>query len=167
MQKTMKWVVVAVLLGAIIVIMGSCQKGAATDETGDDTSHLPTRVHRSVEITFDKETGQWVVPTVEVARTERVQFTAGDRMVWMLFPGDLNYVEGDGTFLKTRHLLAVTIVQGGHAVIEVPEYFPNPDINQTIRYSVMIMMKNGDQPEDWQYVHGENPPPGMIIPKKR
>jgi hypothetical protein len=167
MQKTMQWVVVAVLLGAIIVIMGSCQQGAATDKKVGDTSRSATRIHHSVEITFDKDTGQWVVPTVEVARTERVQFTAGDRNVWMLFPADFNYVKGNGTFSKTRNLLAVTIPRGGGAVIEVPEYFPNPDINQTIRYSVMMMMKNGDQPEDWQYVHGKNPPPGMTIPKKR
>jgi hypothetical protein len=153
-QKTVKWVVVAALIGAIIVIIGLCQQGEATVKP------------QEVEITFNEEKGHWQLPPITVPRTGRVRFDAKDKMVWMLFPGDFNYVEGKGTFCKSSNLLAIAIGRDGYAVIEVPDYFPNPDIEQTITYSVMIMKNNGKDAMDWQYAHGNNPPPRMIIPKK-
>ena len=150
----MKWVVVAALLGAIIVIMGLCQKGGATVKP------------QEVKISYNEEKGQWQLPPIDVPRTGQVLFTAEDTMMWMLFPVDLNYVEGKGTFSKTENLLAIAIDREGYAVIEVPDYFPNPEIEQTITYSVMFMKNNGKDEMDWQYAHGKNPPPKIIIPKK-
>lgn len=152
MQKTVQWIVMAVFLGAIIVILGLCQKGAATVKP------------QEVEITFNEEKGHWQLPPITVPRGGRVRFDAKNKKVWMLFPGDFNYVEGKGTFCKSSDLLAITIDRDGYAVIEVPEYFPNPDIEQTITYSVMLMKNHGKEQSDWQYAHGKNPPPKMIIP---
>jgi len=163
-QKTVKSVVVAALLGAIIIIMGSCQQGMATDEKPGEDPEAATLTIQNVEIILNEKTGNWELPTLTVPRKHRIQFNAGDRMVWMLFPGDFDYVKGKGTFCKTENLLAVTIVPNGYAVIGVPEYFPNPDRKQTIRYSVMFMERDGESWGDWKYAHGPNTPPGMIIP---
>jgi len=163
-QKTVKSVVVAALLGAIIIIMGSCQQGMATDEKPGEDPTAATLKIQNVEIILNEKTGNWELPTLTVPRKHRIQFNAGDRMVWMLFPGDFDYVEGEGTFCKTENLLAVTVVPNGYAVIKVPEYFPNPDREQTIRYSVMFMERDGESWGDWKYAHGPNTPPGMIIP---
>lgn len=152
MQKSVQWVIVAALLGAIIVIVGVCQKGGAAIQP------------QEVKISFNEAKGQWQLPQIEVPRTGQVRFTAEDKTMWMLFPGDLNYVEGKGTFSKSANLLAIAIDRDGYAVIEVPDYFPNPEIEQTITYSVMIMKDNGKEAKDWQYAHGENPPPRMIVP---
>jgi hypothetical protein len=163
-QKTVKNVVVAALLGAIIIIMGSCQQGMATDETPGEDQQAATEEFQDIDIILNEESGNWELPTVRVRRTHRIRFNAGDRMVWMLFPGDFDYVRGKGSFCKTANLLAVTVVPNGYAVIEVPEYFPNPDREQTIRYSVMFMERGGEKWGDWKYAHGPNTPPGMIIP---
>jgi len=151
-QKTVKWVVVAALLGAIIVIIGLCRQGSATVNP------------QQANITFDKEKGQWGIPPLVVPRTGQVSFDAEDKVVWMLFPGDFNFIEGKGTFCKTENLLAVTIERNGYAVIEVSADFPHPDIEQSISYSVMLMKNNGEKEHDWQYAHGNNPPPRMVIP---
>jgi hypothetical protein len=154
-QKTVKWLVVAALSGAIIFIIGSCQKGSATVNP------------QEVRISFNDKEGQWEIATLEVARGGQIAYFAEDQTIWMLFPGDLNYIEGKGSFCKTKNLLAVMIERDGYAIIEVPEYFPNPDVVQTISYSVMQMRDGGEKPGDWQYVHGKNPPPRMIIPPRR
>jgi len=166
-QKTVKSVIVAALLGGIIILMGSCQQGMATDEKPGDTPPSATEALQYVEIILNEETGNWELPTLTVSRTHKIRFDAGERMVWMLFPGDFDYVEGKGTFCKTKNLLAVTVIPNGYAVIGVPEYFPNPDREQTIRYSVMFMERDGEKWGDWKYAHGPNTPPGMIIPPKK
>ena len=154
MQKVVKWLIAAALLGAVIVIIVWCPDGAATVNP------------REVRVFFNDKEGQWEIPTLEVTRGSQIRYLAEDQAIWMLFPGDLNYVEGEGTFCKTENLLAVAIERGGYAIIEVPEYFPNPDVEQSINYAVMQMRDSGEKPGDWQYVHGKNPPPRMIIPPR-
>jgi hypothetical protein len=154
-RKTIGGVTVAVLLGAIIVTMGSCQPTVANDKP------------QTVQIRFDAEAERWKVPPLTVYRAGKVMYQASDTDVWMLFPGDFDYVEGQGTFCKTRNMLAVAIPKEGFAVIEVPESFPDPEVDQKISYSVMLRLEKANGKIDWQYAHGENPPPKIIIPKKR
>ena len=154
MQKTVGVVTIAVLLGAIIIVMGSCQQTVANDKP------------QLVQIEFDREAQMWKVPPVKVNRRGQVVFEAGDTSVWMLFPGDFEYVKGKGTFCQTDKLLAVTIPRDGQAIIEVPEWFPNPDEDQEVFYSVMLRLKTAEGKFDWQYAHGENPPPRIIIRKR-
>jgi hypothetical protein len=154
MRRTIGGVTIAVLLGTIIIVMGSCQQTVANDKP------------QTVEITFDAETQMWKVPPVRVHRRGQVVFKAGDTSVWLLFPGDFEYVQGKGTFCQTDGLLAVSIPRDGLAIIEVPEWFPNPDVDQEVFYSVMLRLKSGEGTYDWQYAHGENPPPRIIIPKR-
>jgi hypothetical protein len=158
MQKILKGLIAPALVCAVIITMGSCQQGVATDDKPGD----PPKLHEA-QITADKETGKWTIPTITVRRGEQVRFNSGSIKIWMLLPADFNYVKGNATSCKTEAFLAVAIDQGGHAIIEVPFYFEIAGEDQTIRYAFMVRERDGAAWEDWQYGHGPNTPPAMII----
>jgi hypothetical protein len=160
MRKGLKGVMLVALVCAVIIISGSCQLGVATDEKPGN----PPKIHEA-QIKKD-ERGKWGFPTLRIKRGERFSLNAGNMKFWLLFPADFNFVKGKATICKTDAFLAVAIDKGGFAVIEVPEYFPNPEEDQTVRFSFMFMERDGANWGDWQYAHGPESPPGMIIPKK-
>ena len=165
MRKTVRNVaVVTALAVAVLVIMGSCQLGDADDTkpAKREVSNEPEII--SIDIEYNEESKQWEIPTETVERGQRFRFNAGQRTVWVLFPGEFDYISGEGIFCQTREMLAVTIKDGGSALIEVPRSFPNSDVKQTVRYSVMFRDSGADGWGAWEYAHGPNTPPGMIIP---
>ena len=74
-------------------------------------------------------------------------------------------VEGGSDWVVSESFTAFK-VEGGYAIVRLDECLDRPDdAKENIHYSIMV--RNGKDPSKWDYVHGENPPPEMIIPKKR
>ena len=151
-----------VIFLAALAVGPACQPGH-TDEkplatTTEEEPMSSVRANYEVSITLDEKgaEGWGNISTVIVKPGETVHFVAGDAAVWILIPeGLLEHVSGSSEWCKTKTFVAFAVDREG-TIVRVPEDFPNED--RRIHYSVLA--RHG---ESWGYVHGNNPPPGMII----
>lgn len=110
------------------------------------------------EVEFKK--GQ-KVKVVEVKQGQRIKFIAANLTVFIVIP-DNRLQKGNGCedWTSTASYVAFKIDKG-NATVLVPEGYPASEKGTSIWYSVMI--RDGTE---WEYLHGENPPPRMIIRKR-
>lgn len=93
---------------------------------------------------------------VEVRPAEIVEFVTVEAMAWVLLPDPhFEHVDGKGSWTAGEGFVAFEVGPDGTRV-RVAEDYPNED--RRFHYAVMVT-RNGA----WAYVHGSNPPPGMII----
>lgn len=118
----------------------------------------PTAPPVEKDVPFEK--GQ-KVKTVTVKRGEVIKFIAANLEVFVVIP-DPNFEPGNGCedWTAAASYVAFRIDKGSARVI-VPDTYPDPDREKTIWYSVMVF-----DGADSEYLHGENPPPKIIIPKR-
>ena len=114
-----------------------------------------TDITSSQEVEFKK--GQ-KVKVVEVKQGQRIKFIAANLTVFIVIP-DNRLQKGNGCedWISTASYVAFRIDKG-NATVFVPEDYPAPENGTSIWYSVMI-----HDGTEWEYLHGENPPPRMII----
>jgi hypothetical protein len=98
------------------------------------------------------------VKVVEVKQGERIRFIAANLTVFIVIPDNrLQKGHGCEDWTSTASYVAFKIDRG-NATVLVPEDYPASESGTSIWYSVMA--RDG---AEWDYLHGENPPPRMII----
>jgi len=127
------------------------QSGTANSEqqtTSADVMERPTEA-----VTWTK------IPPARVTRGGGVRFIAEDHAAWIIIPdGRLKRSSGGKDWAKGKSFVAFK-VETGDAVVMVPKDYPRSTTDVEIHYSVLARHAGGD----WEYVHGENPPPRIII----
>ena len=120
----------------------------------------PTSVHE-VTVDLDKEGIQWAkIKPVTVRRGEGIRFTVKQHTAWILIPEvGFRLVSGGSDWAVGKSFTALK-VEKGSALIMLDNSFEDIEPNQEIHYSVLV--RHADGP--WEYVHGDNPPPKIIIP---
>ena len=159
--------VVVVLVMAVLAAAPACrprpEPPAATECDNERVAaEQPTFVHNlAVEAIDEKLRKEWKpLKPVTVKRGEGVLFSVDGPTVWILIPdGRIKKVFGGTEWAKAKSFITFK-VEKGSAVVMVPRDYPNPEKEIEIHYSVLVRDVNGQ----WEYVHGENPPPKMIVP---
>lgn len=99
------------------------------------------------------------IPPVKVPRGGGVRFIVEDHAVWIVIPdGKFKRSGGGRDWAKGKSFIAFK-VEKGEAVVMVPNDYPSSPADIDIHYSVLARNSGGE----WEYVHGENPPPRIII----
>jgi len=114
--------------------------------------HEPPAEH-SVELEKAKK-----VPVATVKRGQAIKFVAANLTVFIVIP-DPRLQKGNGCedWTSTDSYVAFKIDKGSARVI-VPDDYPASNLDTNIWYSVVV-----SDGVDWEYLHGENPPPRIII----
>lgn len=161
-------IVVATLLLAVLVAGPACrpcpEQPAQTEEKPEEVvQEEPSLVHE-VQVDLDKDETQWAkIEPVRVRRGEGVRFNVNQHTVWILIPEvGFQLVSGGSDWAVGKSMTAFK-VERGSALIMLDNSFEDGEPNQDIHYSVLV--RHADGP--WEYIHGENPPPRMIVPPRR
>jgi hypothetical protein len=161
-----KVLIAVVAISASLALGPACRPGHG-DEPQPATAteeEQPMSVESSARVSIEvdaKEVEGWAkIPTIEVAPGQVVEFSAAPARVWVLIPDPyVEHIGGQGAWSRNDAFLAFEVLEDG-ATVRIAEDFPNED--RTVHYAVMV--ERGGR---WSYVHGNNPPPGMIIRGQR
>lgn len=151
-------VVVAAMLLAVLVAAPACQCDSV--EPIDITEH-------GVEVELVKTDSEYkwkTIPEIDVSSGDTIRFTSNEHTVWILIPDNrFKLVEGGSDWVVSKSFTAFK-VEDGYAIVRLDECLDrSDDAKEKIHYSIMV--REGKDPSGrWGYVHGENPPPRMIVP---
>ena len=99
------------------------------------------------------------IPPVEVSQGGGVRFTAEADTAWIIIPdAKIRRFSGGKDWARGKSFIAFK-VKDGDAVVMVPSNHHDSKTPVVIHYSVLAQNPEGE----WDYVHGDNPPPRMII----
>jgi len=162
--------IAAVILLAVLVAAPACRpcpeppvKTVCEQDAGEIAE--PTFVHNIAVESRETVTGiEWKpVKPIIVKRGEAVNFPVNGATAWFLIPDGLfKKVAGGADWAKAKSFISFK-VENGSAIVMVPKDYPPFDKDVVIHFSILVR-HDKDQPGQWEYVHGENPPPKMIIP---
>ena len=136
-------------------------KPATKEPTGNEPQKVIVPDHK-ILIAADATAieGWGTIDTIEVRAGEVIGFEKGEQgpeKAWILIPDEhFEQVGGDGTWSKTGAFFAFEVGDEG-MLVRVLKGSTEEEV-RTVHYSVMVM-RDGK----WAYVHGNNPPPRMII----
>jgi len=161
-------IVVATVLLAVLATAPACRPCPEQPQQAEKQQEVavqeePTFVHDiAVNLEEVKEEIRWTpIKPVTVQRGEGVLFSVDVNTAWILIPdGEIKAVSGT-EWAKAKSFIAFK-VENGSAAVMVPKDYPASEHEVEIHYSVLVRDVEGR----WEYVHGENPPPKMIIPPK-
>jgi hypothetical protein len=147
-------IAVAVALVSVLVAAPACQC----------KSEEPTKHEISVEYDKDGKPYQWMpIKTISVQGGDTVRITVKEHTAWFLVPDDrFTLLEGGSEWVASRSFTAFKI-KDGFAVLRLDECDSGATPEVELHYSVLVLNANGG----WDYVHGNNPPPGMIVPSRK
>ena len=152
-------VVVAAVVLAVLVAAPSCQ--CESEESRKPEKHFIT-----VEMDEKGEHKWKPIKTIEVWSGDTIHIDGGGHAVWILIPENrFILVEGACDWVSTESFTAFK-VEKEPAIIQMDGCDTSEEPTEKIHYSVLVR-SSGEEKDQWEYVHGNNPPPGMIIPKKR
>jgi hypothetical protein len=152
-------VVVAAVVLAVLVAAPSCQ-------CDSEESRKPQQHAITVEMD-ERDEYRWTpIETFKMWNGDRIRIDGRGNTVWILIPENrFILLEGACDWASTESFTAfkvekepVTIQLDGCDTSAAPE--------QEIHYSVLVKSPE-DEKDQWEYIHGDNPPPGMIVPGKR
>jgi hypothetical protein len=153
-------IVVAAVLLAVLVAAPACR--GETEESRDEN------LDRNIVVAPEDVKGEYKwkrITPAKVHRGETIPIDVGQNAALFLFPTDgIKLVSGGSDLVISRSFTAFR-VEGSGAVIMVDPCFPDSGADQEIHYSVLAR-RSDDPVGRWDYVHGNNPPPKIIIPKK-
>lgn len=156
------------MLGCISVSLAMTVCGSdrpAEDKSSEeqDVTTNPTVYEVAITVTDKDGISKWKnIPPVELRRGESVRFVSVSGPAWILIPdGQIEGTAGGSEWAKAKDLLAFRVDQDG-ATVTVPKDYQMSEETTEISYSVMARTEIDGRVE-WGYVHGENPPPRMII----
>jgi len=160
-------IVVATVLLAVLVAGPACRPRPEEPEQTKEAPEVvvqeePSFVHE-IQVDVDKEGFQWAkIGPVRVRRGEGVRFTVMQHTAWILIPEvGFRLVSGGSDWAVGKSITAFK-VEKGSALIMLDNSFEDIEPNQEIHYSVLV--RHADGP--WEYVHGDNPPPRMVVPPR-
>ena len=153
-------IAVAAVLLAVLVAAPACQ--CESEVPIENTKHGV-----AVELADSDSKYKWTtIPEIDVSSGDTIRFTSNEHTIWVLIPDNrFKLVEGGSDWVVSKSFTAFK-VEAGYAIVRLDECLGESDTKEKIHYSIMV--RDGKDPSfKWDYVHGENPPPGMIIPRKR
>ncbi len=153
--------IAAVVLLAVLVAAPACQCDSV--EPIEKTKYDVT-----VELADPDSKPQYkwtTISEIDVSSGDTIRFTSNEHTIWVLIPDNrFKLVEGGGDWVVSKSFTAFK-VERGYAIVRLDECCTKSDEKEMIHYSIMV--RDGKDPSGrWDYVHGNNPPPRMIIPKK-
>ena len=162
--------IAAVVLLAVLVAAPACRPCPETpvqtecDKDAGDVAE-PTFVHNIAVKSREAMQGvEWIpIEPITVKRGEGVLFSTDNVTAWFLIPdGNIKKVAGGADWAKAKSFISFK-VENGSAIVMVPKDYPNFEDEVVFHYSILVHHAK-DLPGQWEYIHGENPPPKMIIP---
>ena len=147
-------IVVAAVLLAVLVAAPACQC----------QSEEPTKHEIFVESDKDGDPYQWMpIKTITVQSGDTIRITVKEDAAWFLIPDDrFTLLEGGCEWVASKSFTAFKVKEG-FAVLRLDECDSGAEAADELHYSVLVQNANGK----WDYVHGNNPPPGMIVPPRK
>jgi hypothetical protein len=150
-------ILVAAVLLAVLVAAPACQC---------DSVEPKMRKEHIVEIGPPEPGSKYKWGTIEdidISSGDTVRIIPNEYKVWILIPDNrFKLVSGGSDWVISKTFTAFKAMDED-AVIELDAYFPEDKPKETIHYSILV--HRGKDPSDgWDYVHGNNPPPRMIVP---
>lgn len=153
-------IAVAAALLAVLVAAPACQC--------DSVEPIKSTEH-DVAVESAGTDGKYIwktIPEVDVSSGDTIRFSSNEHTIWVLIPDNrFKLVEGGSDWVVSKSFTAFK-VENGHAIVRLDKCLDESDRpKEMIHYSIMV--RDGKEPSGrWDYVHGDNPPPRMIIPKK-
>ena len=143
-------IVVAAVLLAVLVAAPACQC-----QSEEPTKH---------EISVESDKDQWMpIKTITVQSGDTIRFTVKEDAAWFLIPDDrFTLLEGGCEWVASKSFTAFKVKEG-FAVLRLDECDSGAEATDELHYSVLALNARGK----WDYVHGNNPPPGMIVPPRK
>ena len=152
-------IVVAAVVLAALVAAPACQ--CESEEAKKPTQHFIT-----VE---PDETGKhtWLpIETIKVRNGDTIHIDGGGHAVWFLFPDNrFILLEGGSDWVSTESFTAFKVGKEP-VILRLDGCDPTDEPTEKMHYSVLVRSAK-DVPDRWDYVHGNNPPPRMIIPPRK
>ena len=151
-------IIVAAVLLALLVAAPACQCGS------EEKERPKTNYIVSVEFDEKGEDYKWKpIETVTVRGGETILIDVGEHTAWFLIPDDrFTLLEGGSDWVASKSFTAFK-VENDFAVIRLNECAAGVEPEEELHYSVLVRHTNGK----WEYVHGKNPPPEMIVPPRQ
>ena len=146
----------ATLLLAVLVAAPACQC----------ESEVPIKVTEHVvgiEPAESESKYHWKkIPEIDVSSGDTIRFISNEHTIWVMIPDNrFKVVEGGGDWVVSKSFTAFTL-SDGYAIVKMDECLTPAETKETIHYSIMVRAVE-DPSDRWDYVHGENPPPRMIV----
>lgn len=106
------------------------------------------------------------IPEIDVSSGDTIRFTANEHTIWVLIPDNrFKLVEGGSDWVVSKSFTAFK-VESGYAIVRLDKCLDEADApKDKINYSIMVL-EGKDLSGRWDYVHGDNPPPRMIVPRR-
>ena len=150
-------IVVAAVVLAALVAAPACQ--CESEVPIDKTEH-------AITLAWEDKDGkiEWKkIGLISVRGGDTIRISVEEHTAWFLIPDDrFRLLEGGSDWVTSKSFTAFK-VENGYAVIRLDGCSSDPEPRDEIHYSVLVRHAKGP----WEYVHGENPPPKMIIPPRR
>ena len=150
--------IAAVVLLAALVAAPACQCDSVEPIKNADHD-VTVALDKADDSKYKFET----IPEIDVSSGETIKFIPNEYTIWVLIPDNrFKLVEGGSDWVVSKSFTAFK-VEGGYAIVRIDECLATSETKEEIHYSIMV--RDGKDPSGrWDYVHGENPPPGMIVP---
>ncbi len=151
--------IAAVVLLAALVAAPACQC--------DSVEPIEKTIH-GVTVELDRAEGHKykfkTIPEIDVSSGDTIKFISNEYTIWVLIPDNrFKLVEGGSDWVVSKSFTAFK-VEGGYAIVRLDERLEASDRpKEKIHYSIMVL-DGKDSSDKWDYVHGENPPPRMVVP---
>lgn len=150
-------IAVAAVLLAMLVAAPACQ--CESEEPKKPTKH-------DIAVALDDDDAQYrwkPIETITVQSGDTIRFTVKEHTAWILIPDDrFRLLDGGSDWVASKSYTAFK-VENGSAVIRLDECATGAEPEEEMHYSVLVRQVNGK----WDYVHGKNPPPRMVLPPRK
>jgi hypothetical protein len=152
-------IAVAAVLLAVLVAAPACQC---------DSVEPITKIEHDVTVEMAAPDSKYpwkTIPEIDVSSGDTIRFTTNEHTIWVLIPDNrFKLVEGGGDWVVSKSFTAFTVA--GYAIIKLDQCLDDSDEpKEKIHYSIMV--RDGKEGSDrWDYIHGDNPPPRMIVPRR-
>ncbi|MCW8984380.1 MAG: hypothetical protein OQK55_03490 [Thermoanaerobaculales bacterium] len=153
-------IAVATVLLAVLVAAPACQC---------DSVEPIKRIEHDVAVEQAEPDSKYpwkTIPDIDVSSGDTIRFTTNEHTIWVLIPDNrFKLVEGGSDWVVSKSFTAFKVA--GYAIIKLDKCLDESDSpKEKIHYSIMVL-DGKEESGRWEYVHGDNPPPRMIVPPRR
>jgi hypothetical protein len=153
-------IAVAVVLLAVLAAAPACQ---CESEVPIKTTEFDV----AAELAAPDDRYRWkTIPEIDISSGDTIRFTSNEHTIWVLIPDNrFKLVEGGSDWVVSKSFTAFK-VENGYAIVRLDKCLDESDRpKEKINYSIMVR-EGKDHSGPWSYIHGDNPPPRMIVPRR-